>query len=264
MVNFLTGKMIRFRISAEAPERIAFAYSPLLEAVLSLHVVVAPKHHPLQHAWVRSARRLSSGLRRELRAFAFVYRHMLPDFVFPSPETDFATLDDELEAFLALDPDLRAFDFLRPMWDHRGHRDPAKLTLPEARAAADRNARRLGGDPRLALLLFDDVDELSRRFVSLLRAYWEEAFEQEWLRLEPRLAATVEEAGEQIAAGGLYALLETLPRRLRVDPQREEFGLDVPHEHTIELTEERPLVLCPSFFASFARWATRRASGRYG
>jgi DNA-binding transcriptional ArsR family regulator len=241
--------MIRFRIRAETPECVAFAYSPLLEAVLSLHVVVAPKHHPLQHAWVRSARRLTPRLKRDVRAFAFLYRHLLPDFLFPSPDTEFGGFDDELDAFLALDPTLRAFDFLRPMWDHAGDRDPAKLELPEARAAAERNARRLGGDPRLALLLFDDVEELSRRFVALVRAYWREAFEEEWGRLEPRLASTVEEAGAQIAAGGLYGLLETLPRRLRVDAEREEFGLDVPHEHTIEVDESRPVVLTPSFYA---------------
>jgi DNA-binding transcriptional ArsR family regulator len=241
--------MIRFRINAEAPERVAFAYSPLLEAVLSLHVLVAPKHHPLQHAWVRSARRLSPRVKRELRAFAFLYRQFVPDFCFPSPDTEFASFEEELDAFLALDPVLRAFDFLRPMWDHEGERDPAKLELPEARAAAVRNARRLGGDPELALLLFDDADELSRRFVSLLRAYWSEAFEREWQRLEPRLASTVEEAGEQIAAGSLYRLLETMPRRLRVDVEREEFGVDVPHDHTIEVDESRPVVLTPSFFA---------------
>ena len=44
---------IRFAVPAEdAPDRIAFAYSPLQEAVLSLHVLVAPTHHALQHDWV--------------------------------------------------------------------------------------------------------------------------------------------------------------------------------------------------------------------
>jgi DNA-binding transcriptional ArsR family regulator len=241
--------MIRFRIPAEAPERVAFAYSPLLEAVLSLHVVVAPKHHPLQHGWVRQARRLTAPLKRELRAFSFAYRHLIPDCVLPSPETEFASFEDELEAFLRLEPELLAFEFLRPLWDHAGDRDPEKLRRPEVRATAERRARRLGGDPELALLLFDDVEELARRFVELLRCYWDEAFELEWQRLEPLLAETVEEAGAQIARDGLYSLLETFPRRLRVDADREEFGLDVPHEHTLELTEERPLVLTPSVFA---------------
>src|SRR3954453_16942309 len=42
----------RFRVSDDAAESIAFSYSRLLEAVLSLHVLSQPKHHPVQHAWV--------------------------------------------------------------------------------------------------------------------------------------------------------------------------------------------------------------------
>ena len=49
---------IRFHVPTHALERLAFAYSPLLEAVLSLHVLTEPKHHPLQHQWVRQMRAL--------------------------------------------------------------------------------------------------------------------------------------------------------------------------------------------------------------
>ena len=37
-----------------------------MEAVLSLHVLVEPKHHPVQHEWVRAMRRLSPALKREV------------------------------------------------------------------------------------------------------------------------------------------------------------------------------------------------------
>ena len=43
---------VRFNIPAFAVERLSFAYSPLVEAVLSLHVLMEPKHHPLQHEFV--------------------------------------------------------------------------------------------------------------------------------------------------------------------------------------------------------------------
>jgi DNA-binding transcriptional ArsR family regulator len=33
-----------------------------------------------------------------------------------------------------------------------------------------------------------------------------------------------------------------------VDARREEFGIDVPHEHTVEITAGRTLVLAPSFY----------------
>src|SRR5690349_21674964 len=44
-------RMIRIRLPLNPAEHIAFAYSPLLECVLSLHVLVGPKHHALHHAW---------------------------------------------------------------------------------------------------------------------------------------------------------------------------------------------------------------------
>jgi hypothetical protein len=45
---------IVFRLPPSAAERVAFSYSPVLEAVLSLHVLVERKHHPVQHEWVRT------------------------------------------------------------------------------------------------------------------------------------------------------------------------------------------------------------------
>lgn len=45
---------IVFRVPADGSERVGFVYSPTMEDVLSLHVLVEPKHHPVQHGWVRS------------------------------------------------------------------------------------------------------------------------------------------------------------------------------------------------------------------
>jgi Family of unknown function (DUF5937) len=58
------GVVIVFRVRASAAERVGFSYWPSLEAVLSLHVLVEPKHHPVQHGWVRAMRGLSPALKR--------------------------------------------------------------------------------------------------------------------------------------------------------------------------------------------------------
>jgi hypothetical protein len=79
------GVTIVFRVPASAVERVGFSYSPSLEAVLSLHVLVEPKHHPVQHGWVRAMRRLSPALKREIDVFAFAFRAYFPEFFFPSP-----------------------------------------------------------------------------------------------------------------------------------------------------------------------------------
>lgn len=74
---------IEFRLAPHAAERLAFSYSPAMEAVLSLHVLIEPKHHPVQYEWVRAMRRLSPALKREIDLFGFAYRTYFPEFFFP-------------------------------------------------------------------------------------------------------------------------------------------------------------------------------------
>jgi biotin operon repressor len=51
-----------------------------------------------------------------------------------------------------------------------------------------------------------------------------------------------------IAADGVFSLLESLPRRLRVDRAKGEFGLDIPHDHRIQVSPQRRLLFVPSAF----------------
>src|ERR1043166_9789618 len=88
--------MIRFRFSGDPAESIAFSYSPMLEAVLSLHVLTAPKHHALQHAWVRRARGLPAPLRQEIAALRFAYDAFIPEFLMPSPASGYRGFEEEL------------------------------------------------------------------------------------------------------------------------------------------------------------------------
>jgi DNA-binding transcriptional ArsR family regulator len=239
---------VRFHVPADAVERVGFAYSPLLEAVLSLHVLVAPKHHPLQHAWVRSMRALPAALKRRIADLAFVFQRSFPDFLFPPASEPYREFDDELTVLRELDETTVALEFLRPLWDHRGIRDPALLEDDEVQRHAVALARRWSASERLVRLIFDEPPALAEEFAATVQDYWEAAFADEWARLEPRLAETVSEAGRQIAADGVYALIGGLSRQLRVDPVREEFGKDLPHDHRVEVTVGDPLVLVPSVY----------------
>jgi DNA-binding transcriptional ArsR family regulator len=234
---------IRFHIPAFAVERLSFAYSPLVEAVLSLHVLVEPKHHPLQHEFVRRMRSLSPALRRRISELGFAYRRTMPDFFAPSANEGFGSFEDELARMQRHDDETLALELLRPLYDHAGRRDAALLEDAKVRAHV-----RDSPAPDLAQLIFDDPRELARMLAELLADYWEAAFAAEWERLEPRLGSAVVDAGRTIATEGLYALLRGLSPRLRVDPAREEFGLEVPHDHRVEITESNRLVLVPSAF----------------
>jgi DNA-binding transcriptional ArsR family regulator len=242
---------IRFRLAADDEAALAFALSPLLEAVLSLHVLAEPRHHALQHHWVRAQRKLPTTLRREIAALSFLYRWTQPNCILPAhsrADEDFAT---ELARLRALRPALAAFELLRPLYDHGGKQRARGRTLrdPDVRALALRRAGRLGPTSRQAAsLLFDDPAALLERYVRLLEAYWEETFEEEWARTEPRLAEGIAVAGATLARDGVYAFLLPLVPALRVDPVAETFGLDVPHEHEIQLAADNPLVLVPSTY----------------
>jgi DNA-binding transcriptional ArsR family regulator len=227
---------------------VSHAYSPLLEAVLSLHVLVEPKHHPLQHPWVREMRALSPALKRSVADFAFVYRHFIPDLFGPSPAAELLSFEHELAGFLELDPETIALDFSRPMWDHTGKRDTAHLQTPEVQVHIRRAAATMGADPDLASLVYSDPGELAKRFANFIASYWDAAFAKEWERMEPLLGQAVAETGLRIAADGFYDFVRTLSLKLRVDVEREEFGIDLPHYHRVEVTTERPLLLVPSVY----------------
>ncbi|HEX6699890.1 MAG TPA: DUF5937 family protein [Gaiellaceae bacterium] len=239
--------MIRFRLPAEGEECLAFTYSPLLEAVLSLHVLVEPKHHPLQHEWVRRMRALPAGLRREIRRFGFAYDLFVPEFLMPAPAAGYPEFADELDALGAVDETTAALGFMRLFWDHRGERDEELLRDAQVQAHVAEQAKKRG-DPSLARMLFDDPKRLLDSFRSLIAAYWEAAFEREWDRLEPQLARTVSDAGARIADSGLYAYLKGLSPALLIDADARELRRKLPHEHTVDVAPGNELVLVPSFY----------------
>ena len=216
--------------------------------MLSLHVLTAPKHHPLQHPWVRRARALPAALRREIAAFRFAYDAFVPEFLMPSPASAFGSFEDELRELAALDDAILGLGFLRPLWDHRGERDEGLLEDERVRAHVDRRARELGADAKLARLIFESPRELAARFADLLFDYWEAGFADEWHELEPRLADTVAEAGRRIAGDGVYSYLVGLSPQLLIDASRGELRRDLPHEHTVEVGPRAELVLVPSAF----------------
>ena len=93
---------IRIRIPESPNGLVHVAPAPLCEAVLSLHVLMHPKEHPLQHPWVREMRSLSPALKREIRAFHFLYSDITCDFMLPERADAPQSFDDALAAFAAL------------------------------------------------------------------------------------------------------------------------------------------------------------------
>jgi Family of unknown function (DUF5937) len=179
-------------------------------------------------------RGLRPGLRREIAALSFLYRWTLPNCLLPSAATGYEDFEAELARLRALKVDVAAFELLRTIYDHGGTQRARRRVLadPAVRRRAVASARRLGREARrAAALLLDDPAAFVERLAALLEAYWDEAFAEEWQRVEPKLAAGVAAAGRQIAGDGVYRFLLGLAPQLRVEPGGRRFGLDVPHDH---------------------------------
>ena len=241
--------MIRIALPAHPEEHVALAVSPLHECVLSLHVLLGPKHHALHHDWVRRMRTLDPALRRELETLGFLYRRQIPDPFAPSADDAPESFEQEVARFRALPPELLLAGLGRPLYDHGGAGDSVfgergvRETML-ARAAAD------GGEPArgAAEQLLDRPVEFAGRLAGVLERYWQESFVAEWGRIEPVLARSIVEAGRLIAAVGIWPVLGRLPAHCRVDPERRELQIDLPHEHEVEVSADNQLVLSPSVF----------------
>jgi DNA-binding transcriptional ArsR family regulator len=245
---------IRFLLPEDASERVAFVYSPLLEAVLSLHVLDEPKHHPYQHGWVRRARSLPPGLKAEIRALGLLCRSPLPGFLLPTSAGELAGFSGELAAMGELPDEVVATELRHILDCHTREPKPSPGNPngprePGRRRTIPRTTEQQPVDPDVASLILDDPPGLIERLQALLRWYWEESFAEEWERLEPMLAEGVEEAGRTIAGRGIYAFFDTLRPKVLTDRAERMVWLERPHDHEVVVPEDAHLVLAPSVYA---------------
>jgi DNA-binding transcriptional ArsR family regulator len=195
--------------------------------------------------------RLSPSLKREITALSFLYRWTLPNCVLPDATTPYEDFAAELARLRGLKTDVAAYELVRTIFDHGGGRTAWKRLVadPRIRTRGISSAGRAGsGARRSAAQLFDDPAAFVERFAALLEAFWAEAFAAEWERIEPRLAESVTTAGRAIASDGIFPFLVGLAPQLRVEPDGRRFGLDVPHDHEVEVDSRSPLLLVPSVY----------------
>jgi DNA-binding transcriptional ArsR family regulator len=232
--------MIRFRLSSSRPaDCIAFEYSPLVECLMSLHVLVRPRQHALRHGWVREMRSLDRRLRRRIDSFAFVFAQPVPDLFLLHAGEDARTLGDQLAGIDRLPAQALRDGFgLRCDGPFRGTREQAM-----AWAAANEP-----GSVEAIALLDDDPREFARQFVELVEAYWRSAFAEEWRRVEPLLWESVDEDRRLLASSGVWPLLARLPGRCRIAPEEAELRFVCEVESALELRPDSALVLSPSTF----------------
>lgn len=243
---------IRFRLENENVRAVRFAVSPLCEAVMSLNALIFPRERGLQHGWIRAMRELPTSLRRELTAFSFVLDFAVPDCILPTPgRRTAATWDSELARVAALGPADAGYELARPAFHYALDTVPGPRAFErdDVRELVELRASRYGPDAvATARLAWDDPEQLLRRFVDLLQAYWEKAFAEEWRRLGPRLESVARRDARTVLTRGVYAILDGRFADTVVDRDAGWFLRNSPHDHEVRPSRRRPVTFVPSVY----------------
>jgi DNA-binding transcriptional ArsR family regulator len=236
----LTGVSIRLRVPESTAGLVHVAPAPLVETMLSLHVLMHPKEHPLQHPWIRGMRTLSPALKREIRAFWFLYSDITADFMLPERADAPQSFDEALAAFAALPPERAQYEIARPTFFYfEEEGGPESLARDDVR---EQVRHRTGA--AIAKQLFDDPAAVQARVVDLLAAYWAESFAAEWERLGP----TLDEEAERARGEDPIALLGRIRSELLVDTAGRMLIRPSGHEHEVTVEKANPLRLIPSVY----------------
>jgi len=189
--------------------------------VLSLHVLMYPKEHPLQHPWIRQMRTLSPALKREIRSFGFLYSDITADFMLPESADAPQSFEEALQAFASMPAKRAQYEIARPTFFYleEDAGGPESMSREDVRARV--TERVSSYDPELAAQLLDDPAAVQARIVEMLAGYWEQSFAEEWQRLEPILAEEVERASGRDPIeilGEVRAELVVDPKERLLDP----------------------------------------------
>jgi len=239
--------MIRIQLAQAAFDRVAVAYSPLTECVLSLRLLVRPTLHPLHQRRTRALRRLPAPMREAFGHLAFALGDSAPVFV-AAGAGESMPFAAELERLRSMPAASIRYQFTRGF--HHGVLTPAQLERPTIRRRILRAATREMATGREQLeLVLDRPHVFQAAFCELIGAYFERSFVKEWDQVEPLLVECAEDAKRRIASDGLYEALPHLSARLRGDVQRGEILIESFVDGTWELTGEELFVVAPSVYA---------------
>jgi len=221
-------------------------YSPALEAVLSLHVLFQPRHHPHQHEWVRAARRkLTAVIKKELSGYRLGHATGLPALLMPPSDSPPSApdFDGELDRLRSHASDLgrqlvRCLTANAPVdWDN--------LSNPAVQAAMLNEAAGLGPDTfQLIHLGLSQPRELGQHFLDVLHRYWHvTGFERQWI------------AAERVLNTEVNRLCDSTPQDLaRVCGQLLQAQAVSPDNHEV-------LLLLPSTFIWPHTWVVQDPGG---
>jgi DNA-binding transcriptional ArsR family regulator len=209
--------MIEFRLSLQALGTTRFGYSPLGELTSSLRALDTPHGGPLLRPWLRHVANSLPPVNLTVLRAVVPPGYLAPDFMFAWTTDPRTTIEDQLEALLALPDDVIARD-LAAVWAGRTP-PPVVERLPSA-------------DGRAAL-------------ADALQDYWDAAVRPYWARIRSGIDDDVAYRANQVLSGGLYDVLTDL--HPEVSLREDVLAIDKPH-HPDAVFATPTLTLIPSVF----------------
>lgn len=229
--------------------QVGFAYSPALEATLSLRAVLDPKRYPMYLPWSRRARDLPADLRAEIDALSFAFRDILPGIFEVGLTGDFPTFEEELERIAACADDRVLYELTLPFGGYAcgdPNQDPGLVHDPDFQHTILDAARE--ADPPAAHVLEDafvDPAGIRARLARMLEWYWDVAFHEEWASIHPRLEAEVGDMARALVSGGLGTLVEQFMPEATYDPEAHALVVDKPYDREVDVAARGGLAFVP-------------------
>ena len=244
---------VRFALPSDRPVGlVGFAWSPLLEAALSLRAVVHPKRFPMHLPWARRCRELPPDLLDEIRALTHGFPDFLPGVFEVGLAGDLPSFDDELDRFAALDDETWAWELSLGYGGTECGASPEERAIIhdpdyQQRVVATAAARDADHADAVAMA-FHDPARSRARMTSMLRRYWDEAFHEEWDRIRPRIEGEVTLGARALVTRGVGGLVDELLPEGHWDADRSHLVVDKHWEHTCDVVDRGGLLMVPTVF----------------
>jgi DNA-binding transcriptional ArsR family regulator len=218
--------VIRFVFSVPDLARTRFAISPMWEAIRSLVALRDPSTAALHLPWLRSLSGRLGGIPLESVVALIPPRGYTPDFITPPPVGPLGRIDDDLTAV---------------------RRTPVKQIRHDIELYRAEHPR-----SRIPQAWLEHPRREIRRLADTVEAFWEQALEPAWPRIQAFLDADIAHRARQLAQGGPAELFGDLHPGVAWADDHLDVTSD--REATIDLGGHG-LVLMPSAF-QWARPAT--------
>ena len=230
-------------------EQIAFGLSPAQEAVISLHVLSDPSHHPLHVPWVIQSRKLlSPGLKAELEAFQILYKKRVVNLWEPQPGPGYSSFEEELTALSNTPIEEYTSQVSRILLGEPAAHETVLYEDRVRQTMIEQATTHYPASLAIVLELLEDPLQSRKHFCQCLGDYWEVCLAGEWQRLEDAFLQDIESRGHTLLRRGVLGLLSTLSPELHVNLQTGRGIRKSDVDMTIEFNDSDILFLIPSHF----------------